>query len=204
MSTSDTSARLRLFCAVELPAELRARACAHLARLRASAADVKATWERAEKLHITLKFIGETEAGRLTALSGAAERATESVPPFELTLAGAGVFPAAHNPRVLWLGTEDSTGRLVLLHRRLEAECAAAGFPREARAFHVHVTLARVRAANAAARRLARFHEQLGFAPAPFIVNELVIMRSDLGPGGSQYTPLVRHALQPAESSRPL
>jgi len=199
MSTSTTAARLRLFCAVELPAELRARAHAHLARLRESAPQVKASWERAEKLHITLKFLGETEAGQVAALTEAAARAAAGVPSFELALAGAGTFPNAHNPRVLWLGVEDSSGQLARLQQRLEAECAAAGFPRDARDFHAHVTLARLRTANAAARQLARAHEQLGFAPAQFTVGELIIMRSDLGPGGSRYATLARCAFQPAE-----
>jgi 2'-5' RNA ligase len=96
---------------------------------------------------------------------------------------------------VLWLGAEDASGRLAQLYERLEAECAAAGFAREPRPFHAHLTLARIRTVNAAARRLAREHAALEFAPAPFPVNELLVMRSDLGPGGSQYTVLARCAL---------
>ena len=195
MSTTDVPARLRLFCAVELPAEVRARACAHIVRLRESAPQVRATWEQEAKLHITLKFLGETAAARLEALAAATERAAARVSPFKLTIAGAGAFPAEHNPRVLWLGTADPTGRLARLWEQLEAECEGAGFARETRAFHAHVTLARIRTANAAARRLARQHEQLGFAPVSFQVRELILMRSALGPGGSHYTPLARHRL---------
>ena len=195
MSTPDAAARLRLFCAIELPAEVRARTFEHLRRLRESAPQVKASWERAEKLHITLKFFGEIEAGRLPALTEAAGRAAARGATFKLTLAEAGTFPAGHNPRVLWLGATDGTGQLARLRERLEAECAAAGFPREARDFHAHITLARIRTANAAARRLARYHAQLGFAPISFQVNELVVMHSELAPGGSIYTPLSRQAV---------
>ena len=118
MSTTDERARLRLFCALELPAELRARAWAHLARLRESAPQVRATWEQEAKLHITLKFLGETEAARLEALTAATERAAAHVSPFGLTIAGAGAFPAEHNPRVLWLGTADPTGLSRARHAR--------------------------------------------------------------------------------------
>jgi RNA 2',3'-cyclic 3'-phosphodiesterase len=204
MSTPDAPPRLRLFCAIELPAELRARAFAHLKRLRDSAPSVKASWERAEKLHITLKFFGETEAGRLSAVTEAVARAAAAAQPFDLTMAGAGTFPTGHNPRVLWLGAADPTGQLARLYERLEAECAAAGFPREARPFHAHITLARVRTANAAARRLARYHTQLGFPPASFQAHELTLMRSDLGPGGSRYTPLERLAFKAREPTQPL
>lgn len=202
MSTSATPARPRLFCAIELPAELRARAAEHLARLRENAPNVKATWERAEKMHITLKFFGEVEAARVAALTEAVTRAAAVAPSFELSLEGAGTFPPGGNPRVLWLGTKDATERLAHLQQRLEDECEAAGFPREPRPFHAHVTLARLRAANAAARHLARYHRKLGFAPLAFPVNELVLMRSALGPGGSQYTPLARHQFAAGEQQR--
>jgi 2'-5' RNA ligase len=195
MSTPEPQTRLRLFCAIELPTELRARAHEHLVRLRESAPSVKATWERAEKMHITVKFFGAVDAAQVAALSEATARAAAAVPSFELSLAGAGAFPPGGNPRVLWLGAKDTTERLALLQQRLEDECATAGFPREPRPFHAHVTLARIRTTNAATRHLARYHVELGFAPALFPVTELILMRSELGPGGSQYTPLARHSL---------
>jgi RNA 2',3'-cyclic 3'-phosphodiesterase len=195
MSTPESQIRLRLFCAVELPADVRARAAEHLTHLRASASDVKATWERAEKLHITIKFFGEVEVARVPALTEAVARAASAVPAFEMSLAGAGVFPTGGNPRVLWLGVQDTTGQLSRLQQRLEDECATIGFAHEPRPFHAHVTLARIRAANAAARHLARHHVKLGFAPAAFPVTELILMRSDLAPGGSHYTPRARHKL---------
>jgi RNA 2',3'-cyclic 3'-phosphodiesterase len=198
MSMPEPQTSLRLFCAIELPAELRARAHEHLVRLRESAPNVKATWERAEKMHITLKFFGDVEAAQVAALTEAVVRAATAASPFALSLEGAGTFPPGGNPRVLWLGTKDEMGRLALLQQRLEDECAAAGFPREPRPFHAHVTLARLRAANAAARHLARYHVKLAFAPATFPVNELILMRSELGPNGSQYTPLARFALETA------
>src|SRR5437763_10320176 len=204
MSSAESSERLRLFCAVELPARLRARAFDHLKQLRASVPQVKASWEREEKLHVTLKFFGATEAARLSALTEAAARVVAGIAPFELTLEDVGAFPSVREPRVLWLGVMDTQGELRRLQQQLETACAATGFARDERPFHAHVTLARIRTANANARRLAHYQRQLGFAPQPFTVNELVIMRSDLGPNGSQYTPLARLALQSVEPGQPL
>jgi RNA 2',3'-cyclic 3'-phosphodiesterase len=193
----NTSMSLRLFCAIELPADVRAAALAQLTRLRASAPHVKAAWERAEKLHVTLKFFGATQAERLPALLAATGRAATQVSSFALTLEDAGVFPSGRNPRVLWLGVNDAQGHLNRLHRQLEDECAAAGFARDERSFHAHVTLARLRFVNAATRQLADYHQTLGCAPQSFNVKELVLIRSDPGPHGSQYTTIARHALQP-------
>lgn len=201
MSDLQTKRSLRVFCAVELPDDVRERAAAHLSRLReafnaSSSPPLKISWERAEKLHLTLKFLGELEAERVAALSRAATRAAESVGTFTVTLAEAGAFPVSGNPRVLWLGLRDETNRLAALYERLEEECARENFPREARPFHPHITIARIRIPNASARHLAALHRATEFEPATFNVNEFVVMQSQLGTGGSRYTPLSRHVLK--------
>lgn len=185
---------LRVFCAVELPGELRSRIGEHVRRLRAEFPDVRASWEKPEKLHVTLKFIGDVEPARVEALSGAAARAVAKLEPFELTTGETGTFPPHGQPRVLWLGIVDASGRLAVMQRALEDACDADGFPREPRAFKPHLTLARVRSPQGA-RELAAAHRELPFEPQRFKVSELVVMRSELGPGGSRYTPLSRHAL---------
>lgn len=200
MSDVQTKHRVRIFCAVDLPGDVRARAAAHITRLReaSAASPLKISWERAEKLHLTLKFLGELEPERVEALTRAATRAAESVEKFEVTLEETGAFPASGNPRVLWLGLRDETNHLAALHARLEEECARENFPREARPFHPHLTIARIRIPNAApARHLAKLHSETKFEPASFNVNEFIVMQSQLNAaGGSRYTPLSRHALK--------
>lgn len=187
---------MRVFCAVELPEEARERAAEHAALLRERFRDVRASWPRAENLHLTLKFLGEMEERRVEALSNAAGRAAEDSQPFTLKIEGAGAFPRRGAPRVLWLGVTDPTGGLARLQSRLEDECEREGFPREERGFHPHLTLARLRAPQGV-RALAQLHQETGFEPLEFPVTELVVMRSELGPGGSRYTALSRHGLGP-------
>jgi 2'-5' RNA ligase len=186
---------VRVFCAIELPAEVRSRAAAAIARLRDAVPEARASWEQEEKLHITLKFLGEIAMERVEALSGAASRAAQSSQSFILALSGAGAFPPRGNPRILWLGIEDVSGALVHLQSRLEEECATADFAREERPFHPHLTLARIRVPQGA-RRLAQLHQATVFEPIEFDVTNLVLMRSELGPGGSRYTEISRHNLK--------
>lgn len=183
---------LRVFCAIELPVEVRARAAEHIARLREAVPEVRASWERTEKLHITLKFLGEIAPASVEALSGAASSATRNTQPFTLALSGTGAFPPRGDPRILWLGIGDSSGALIELQSRLEEECAVAGFAREKRPFHPHLTLARIRAPQGA-RRLAQAHRETGFEAMEFAVADLIVMRSELGAGGSRYTEISRH-----------
>jgi 2'-5' RNA ligase len=185
---------LRLFCAVELSEELRSRVAERARRLRAEFPEVRAAWERPEKLHITLKFLGDTEPARVEDLSHAAARAVSNVEPFELIVEEPGAFPPHGQPRVLWLGIVDASGSLAFMQHELETECAAAGFPRESRPFKPHLTLARIRSPQGA-RELAAAHRETPFEPQRFKVSELILMRSELSPQGSRYTPLSRHAL---------
>jgi len=197
MTQSAKPETLRLFCAVELSDEARAAAFARLTRLRETlAAPARVSWEREEKLHVTLKFFGDVSVEKVGTLTAALARAVGSVGPLALRLEGAGVFPSPGRPNVLWIGVADEGGGLARLHAGVEAACAAAGFPPERRPFHPHVTLARVREANRETRRLAHTHVELEFEPSAFGASEIVLMRSVFGPGGSVYTPLSRHELR--------
>ena len=185
----------RVFCAVELPGSVRTLAAEHIARLRRAVPEAKASWVRADNLHVTLKFLGEMEPERaLTALSGAAARAADKVTPFELKLEGTGSFPSRGVPRVLWLGIRDRSDSLALVQQRLEDECASENFARESRPFNPHLTIARLRT-PVRARELASIHQETQFETEVFGVTELFVFRSELGPGGSRYTALARHRL---------
>ena len=188
---------MRIFYAVELPVEARTRIAEHVARVRRAASDLPASaakWEAIEKLHITLKFIGEVEPGRAKDADHAAARAAHAALPFEVTIGGARAFPRNGAPRVLWLGVTDVSGNLAGLQQRLENECAERGFAREARGFHPHLTLARLRTPQGA-RELAQLHAAARFEAVPFTVTELALMRSELTPTGSRYTVLSLHGL---------
>ena len=185
---------IRVFCAVELPEAIRAAVAAHAARLRREFPEARASWVRPEGLHITLKFIGEVEAARVEALTRAAGAAVEGCKPFSLSIEESETFPPRGAARVLWLGVKDESGQLAQLQQRLERECEAAGFPREPRAFKPHLTAARLRTPNMA-NALSEAHRQATFGPYHFQVSELLVIRSELGPGGSRYTPLSRHTL---------
>jgi 2'-5' RNA ligase len=187
--------KLRVFCAVELPADVRARAAEHIARLREEAIDVRASWERAEKMHITLKFLGEIAGARVSDLQSAAERAASSAQPFELSIEGTGTFPPRGRPRVLWLGVADASGGLIRLQQHLEDECASEGFARDQKRFHPHLTIARLRYPSGT-QRLATLHKEMDFKTDAFSITDLIVLRSELGPRGSSYTEISRHSLK--------
>lgn len=184
----------RVFCAVDLPHQSRMRVMEHIARLRTSLPQVQASWSREANVHLTLKFLGESPKSSVPSFSLAVSRAVDALPPFSIMLEHTGVFPKRREPRVLWIGISDPGGRLAELHSRLEAETAQVGFPKEARPFHPHLTLARLRNPRYA-REIIQAHEQLEFVPEEITVSELLVIRSELSGSGSKYTVISRHAL---------
>ena len=103
--------------------------------------------------------------------------------------------PSTEPPELSRHPTPDTRHPVFHLHSAIENKCAAAGFVREQRAFHPHLTIARLRKTGDE-RRLAEAHQKLGFAPETFAVSEVVVFKSELLREGSKHTPISRHALK--------
>lgn len=194
VETAKSIETWRLFVAIELPANLRKRIINHIDRLRSSIPDVRASWSREENLHLTLKFLGDTSVAKVEALSQAVRRAANSANPFEIVIAGCGAFPPKGQPRVLWVGIDDPSGQLALLNRALENEYEKAGYPREPRPFHPHLTIARIRQPKGS-RQLAERHKEIGLNREFVGVSEISVFRSELRSEGSRHTVISRHSL---------
>ncbi len=186
----------RVFCAIDIPANVRQRIGEHISELKKLVPDASVSWTRTDNTHLTLKFLGNIPVAAVERVSGAASRAVSEVRPFEINVTGAGSFPAHGQPRILWVGLEDSEQKLASVQKRLEEELFEEGFPKEARAFHPHLTIARIRRPQHA-RTLAAVHRNLGFESISIRVDELLVVRSELHPSGSQYTVISRHPLGP-------
>jgi len=182
----------RLFIAIELPSNVRSTLRAHIDQLRSAVPEARASWAAEENLHLTLKFLDATPLTKVEELSQAARRAANGVGSFEMIMGNCGAFPASRQPRVLWIGVEDPSHRLTLLHQALEDECAQAGFAREHRPFHPHLTIARLRKPQGA-RRLAQAHKAMGFDRETVVASHLALIRSELRSEGSRYTVIARH-----------
>jgi 2'-5' RNA ligase len=178
---------VRLFVAVDLPGPLRGRVEELLAELRREVPDVR--WTRAEGIHLTLKFLGEVEEGRVGevagALAGAARRARGG---FTVVVAGLGTFGDRGRPRVVWAGVREPTGSLARLHAEVESAAGPLGFPPEGRPFSPHLTLARLKAPSRHLGRAlaARAQTEVG----AFEVGACCLFQSLLRPSGAEYARL--------------
>ena len=185
----------RVFCAIEIPEDVRRRVVEYAARLREAMPTVQASWSRMENIHLTLKFFGNVETENIPTISKAADEAVQHFSPFKIRVEGVGAFPKHGSPRVLWIGMNDASGRLTELQKEFDISCGREGFASEDRAFHPHLTVARLRSPNGA-RQLAELHKKTGFEAADFVASEIIVFRSELSSKGSRYTVISKHSLK--------
>ncbi len=183
----------RIFVAVDISDEARERAADHIDKMRQLAKGVRVGWERPEKLHITLKFLGNVEEERLEQISDRVGVVATRFLPFGMAVTGTGVFPRVEQPRVLWLGIENADGSLAEIASQLDSGLPRLGFEKEKRKFSPHLTIARIREPQKA-KGLADAHLQSRFEAVQFTVSELVVYESELKPTGSVYSVVSRHA----------
>ncbi len=186
---------IRLFTALGLPEDLRAR----LAALQGGIDGAR--WVAPHNLHVTLRFIGEVPEDRAHDIVAALDKIRTGA--FPVTVAGAGRFGTRDRTRALWAGVE-RTDALVALHEKIDRALIAIGLPPEGRKYTPHVTLARFggqgggrdRSRDAPAARVLRWLEaQGGFFALPFEAREFVLYESHLGRRGADYAPVATFPL---------
>ena len=184
---------MRLFIALTPPPEVQRAVWDAFAPLRARAMPVK--WIPPDGIHLTLKFLGEVDEGRLAELSGALVDAVAGARAISLVVRGAGAFPDARRPRVFWAGVEPDPA-IELLQDRVERVFGPLGFPTEGRAFRPHLTLGRA-GKGAHAREFAEVEEAMeGLAvEAAAVLDGVDLMRSVLRPDGAVYQRVHRERL---------
>jgi RNA 2',3'-cyclic 3'-phosphodiesterase len=133
---------MRIFLAINLPADVRGAVWEATAPLRDATGDV--SWVAEPKIHLTLKFIGEMADERLEPLVVAMKNIARTHVAPAVHVATAGAFPNFKRPRVIWMGVEPEP-RLELLHHDVEVACDRLGFELDGRPYRPHLTLGRVR-----------------------------------------------------------
>lgn len=182
---------MRSFIALKLSSEVHAELDTFVQTLKPAVRDA-VRWVRSTNIHLTVKFLGEVDQVKYRRVFDETRRLAQTVPSFQLTISGSGVFPAWDHPRILWVGVQAPL-QLSILVDELEKSMTLLGFAPENRPFSPHLTLGRVNSAlnNAQRDHLRRLMDQAKskvFGVVP--VRELTIFKSDLRPEGPIYTAL--------------
>ena len=137
-----------------------------------------------EKLHLTLKFLGNVAEDDLSRVAQALEPLRERHEPFEVSISGFGAFPSERKARILWAGVGEGSEPLRAVALSVEDLLEpAAGFGREQRPYVPHLTLARARG------RQAKLENTDISPPAlRFTVSSVELVESVPGAGGVTYS----------------
>ena len=175
---------MRLFTAIDLPPDVRARLDDLTGTLRPLA---RINWSPSGNLHITTKFIGEWPEERLTELRNALEGV--SIRAIPVRVRGLGFSPNRRSPRIFRAGVE-APPELATLAKDTDSTLAKLGIEPESRVYSPHLTLARIKKPQG----LAPFYgkvEELGNPDfGSFEADRFFLYQSKPGPAGSVYTKL--------------
>lgn len=184
---------MRLFIGIELPAPVAAALAGYQDILRGKSG--RGRFKRQENFHLTLKFLGEVPADRLTALNEALAKVAGNYRPFSLCLGKLGRFGGESAPRVIWLDVDGDIKCLRLLQQEIEQAMTAEGFKPENRPWQPHITLAQDAELNGVL--------PWGKCPLPrtaFTVKEFCLILSEQQGGRRVYTPLYHLPLKASQA----
>lgn len=160
-------------------------------------------WVDPAGIHLTLAFLGELSDEQIAEAMNATEVAARNVPPFEYGLTSPGIFGSPRQPRVVWIGIDEPSGKLRQLHRALNAELEQRGFAVDTRPFSPHLTLSRVKAPLKPEEQaiLQQFlnNKHSNSGSSAYRVKQISVMKSELSREGARYTSLRDYALNGAE-----
>lgn len=181
---------MRTFVALNLPQVERARLHDALAPLRDRGLPVR--WVAAEALHVTLRFLGDTEADAVPHIDRVLAEAAARRSPLTLEIAGLGAFPSLRRANIIWIGVGQNPA-LNALQKHLEPALSRLGFPRETRPFRPHITVGRIRG-DSRAIDIDRIRELVDYS-ASVEVATVDLMQSHQSSAGSRYELLVSRRL---------
>ena len=174
---------MRLFVALDLPEYVREALNNLIAHLKLTCPKVR--WVRPEGMHITLKFIGEADPGKLGAIRAALET-VHSGAPVEINLRGVGFFPNERRPHTAWCGVEASPN-LAPLAAEIARALKPLGFPAESRQFVPHLTLARFKSPDGLERLVSAARDLKSQEFGSVRESEFHLFQSFLKPSGAEH-----------------
>jgi 2'-5' RNA ligase len=192
---------MRLFVAIDLGEQVLDEAAALIRELRRRQEEryrsARVTWIPLERMHLTIRFIGEAAEEKAAALLNAL-RAPIDIHVFEVHWQGLGSFPPRGAPRVLWAGARSGREELLELERHVTERLTPVGVTPEDRPYSPHLTLARVREAGGM-RASTLFDGIAERALGDTRVDAITLFESKLSPKGPTYVRLLQSPLRGRE-----
>jgi RNA 2',3'-cyclic 3'-phosphodiesterase len=181
---------IRLFIALKIPVEIKEQ----IITLRKTVYDTpgKMRWETIDKMHLTLKFIGDVPEDKVEDIKESLGF-IEDYEKFKCIFTGFGVFSSHGRPKILWADFK-SDNNLIELASRLNEHFKNFSIPAEERRYKAHLTLLRIK--DKVDKKFVERFNNYRVNEIPFVVDEAALIKSELLPSGSVYTELKNFKLK--------
>ncbi len=185
--------QIRAFIAIELPLSLREALYDSVRRVGANVTDRAIRWVKPGNIHLTLRFLGDTQETLLPVIGEELQARVNSLNPLTLTTDKIGCFPDPGRPRVIWVGLTGDLEHLENLYQLVEQTVIDFGWEPEKRRFTPHLTLGRVNDSRKAAEARLPYGDVL--VGQEFNIESISLIESTLTSSGAIYTPRIRCTL---------
>jgi 2'-5' RNA ligase len=154
----------------------------------------KIKWVNFNQLHLTLKFLGDTDTELIPEITKIIEKVSQNSSKFNLNFKGTGIFKDFKNLRVIWIGI-DKNPHLFNLHKAIDNELSKIGIKPENRRFNPHLTLGRIKYINNKKKLIDFILKNTNRNFIEIQVNEFYLIESILKKDGPTYIDVERFTL---------
>lgn len=182
---------IRTFIALEIPFEELNNIIQLRDQVTGLSSGVK--WESLDKLHVTLKFLGDTDENLLSSIKSELDTIVNTCSSFQIRFSKFGLFKKENDPKILWVGLEESK-ELSQIVEKIDNSFTKFGYPKEGRKFKPHITLLRFKGREDKQKVLKLL--EVTVPQNSFIANSICLFKSELKPAGSVYTSLEKYLLK--------
>ena len=152
-------------------------------------------WEKPEKLHLTIKFIGDVKENLVERISDSL-LFIENLNSIKLCFTNFGFFYRGDQPKILWLGLQNND-RIITLVENIENKLEPFGILKERRRFKPHLTLLRIK--NKLDKNFINSFENFKLPSLNFVSNEVSLIKSELSSDTSRYIEIKKYKLNDLE-----
>jgi len=185
---------MRFFIAIDISPSIKKEILRLTAILKKGDPDVK--WVNENKIHITLKFLGNIEEKNIKPISEAIREICRKHNTFNVTFSELGAFPRIAKPKVLWLGIDKGSDFLTNLAKDIDSGLVNIGFKSEEREFKPHLTIGRVRSLRNIPALTGSIKKTNFLLKETTEVNQVVLFQSILDPKGAIHNPISHFTLK--------
>lgn len=178
---------IRLFIALEINPDVRDRIDGIISDLKSRGGKVK--WVEPKNIHLTIKFLGNTEESEVEHIKSQLDQVTKGSKPIESNLTRLGGFPNLKRPRVIWVDIEKNRENIITLARDVDSALVDIGFEKDDKPFKPHLTLGRVKD-NHGLNELTEYLSHYTMKEIPLLFDSLCLIQSTLTQKGPYYKTL--------------